>query len=186
MKRLYADYFQKSKVFLFPILGIAKKSSIQVSETYVTWQDLYQELDKKLICVYEDVNTEAFMAFEAKVLLSSPIYYAHRRTIDGRGIYVFNMEVLKEDWSHFVTGSYSQMSKTLKDAILRYYGTKSTEYEYVRSFLYPEEFFHVYAKLLDVDQKLLEEVGELCDKYNPELENLNISVELLESSAEFI
>lgn len=186
MNRLYEDYFQKSKVFLFPLLGISRKSSIQVTETYITWNDEYKDVPQKLICVYEDVSSEAFQAFAAKVLLSNPLYLGHRRCIDDRGIYIFDMNIIKNDWDHFISGSYSRMSKTLKDSVLKYYGTKSTEYEYVKSFLYPEDFFDVYAQLLDVDENILRKVGELCDKYNPELENLNISVELLESSAEFI
>ena len=185
MNQLYADYFQKSKMFIYPVLGIARKSSIQVKETYVSWLDIYHDTDKKLICVYDDVHSEAFKAFEAKVLLSSPLYHSHQKTADGRGIYIFDMDVIKKDWAHFLSGSYSKMSKVLKDAVLKYYG-KAPEYEHVRSFLYPEEFFDIYASLLNVDQKLLTEVGQLCDKYNRDLENLKISVEHLESSAEFV
>lgn len=185
MKQLYADYFQKSKTFIYPVLGIARKSSIQVSGTYISWLDIYNDADQKLICLYEDIHTEAFKAFEAKVLLSSPLYHSHQKTADGKGIYIFDMDIIKKDWAHFLSGSYSKMSKTLKDAVLKYYA-KSAEYEHVRSFLYPEEFFQIYASLLNVDEHLLREVGQLCDKYNRDLENLKISVELLESSAEFV
>lgn len=185
MNRVYADYFQKSKTFLFPVLGISRRSSIQVKGTYTSWLDIYTNADKKLICVYDNVQTEAFKAFEAKVLLSSPLYHSHQKTKDNEGIYIFDMDVIKKDWTHFLSGSYSKMSKVLKEAILKYY-YKSAEYEHVRSFLYPEEFFSIYATLLNVDEKLLMEVGQLCDKYNNELENLKISVEVLESSAEFV
>ena len=185
MKHLYADYFQKSKTFIYPILGISRRSSIQVAGTYISWLDIYNDSDRKLICVYEDVNTEAFKAFEAKVLLSSPLYHSHQKTVDSKGIYIFDMNVIKKDWAHFLSGSYSKMSKTVKEAVLKYYA-KSSEYEYVRSYLYPEEFFHIYATLLNVEEQILMEVGQLCDKYNRDLENLKISVEHLESSAEFV
>lgn len=186
MKQLYADYFQKSRVFLYPVLGISKKSSIQAKETYISWFDIYKDIDKKLIVIYSDVNTDAFREFEAKVLFTSPLYHSHKTTADYQGIYVFDLDILKGDWTHFMNGSYSQFSKVLKDAILKYYGKQSTEYDYVRSFLYPEEFFNVYASLLNVEESLLTEVGELCDKYNPDLEQLNLSVELLENSAKFV
>jgi hypothetical protein len=185
MKHVYADYFQKSKTFIYPVLGIAKRSSIQVEGTYISWLDIYNAADKKLICVYKDVDSEAFKAFEAKVLLSSPLYHSHQKTKDNRGIYIFDMNIIRKDWAHFLSGSYSKMSKTLKDAVLKYYA-KSPEYEYARSYLYPEEFFEIYSSLLDVDKKLLLEVGQLCDKYNHDLENLKIPVEELQSSAEFV
>lgn len=184
MNKLYAEYFQKSKVFLYPILGIAKKSSIQVKNTYISWGDAYKEADQKLILQYEDVNTEAFEAFKDKVLLTSPLYETHITTPDYQGIFVFDMSVLVKDWELFINGKYSRFSKILKDGILKYYGSKSPEYDYVRSYLYPSEYFHIYADLLNVQESLLMEVGELCDKYNPELEKLNIFVELLESSSE--
>lgn len=185
MNEVYADYFQKSKTFIYPVLGIARRSSIQVKGTYISWLDIYTDTDKKLICLYDDVESEAFKAFETKVLLSSPLYHSHQKTSNNEGIYIFDMDIIKKDWAHFLSGSYSKMSKVLKEAILKYY-YKSSEYEHVRSFLYPEEFFNIYASLLNVDEKLLIEVGQLCNKYNRDLENLKISVEHLHTSAEFV
>lgn len=185
MDKLYADYFQKSKVFLYPVLGIARKSSIQVKETYISWDEVYTESDKKLILVYDDVKSEAFNAFMHKVLLSSPLYESHKFTIDNQGIFLFDFSILEENWELFLNGKYSQMSKIMKDSIMKYHG-KSAEAEYVKSYLYPQEYFSVYADLLNVPERLLKEVGELCDKYNPELEKLKYSVELLECTAEFL
>ena len=185
MTKLYAEYFQKSKIFIYPVLGIARKSSIQVKETYISWLDVYNNQDMKLLCVYNDIHTESFKAFEVKVLLSSPLYYSHYKSAANEGIYIFDMSVIKKDWAHFLSGSYSKLSKVLKDAILKHYA-KGPEYDYVRSFLYPEDFFDTYASLLNVDVDLLKEVGQLCDKYNLDLENLKLSVELLESSAKFV
>ena len=42
--------------------------------------------------------------------------------------------------------------------------------------MFPEKFFKRYAELLDVPQKLLEEVGELCDKPNLDKEMLLTAV----------
>jgi hypothetical protein len=46
--------------------------------------------------------------------------------------------------------------------------------------LYPEKYFTLYAKLLDVEVKTLQETGELCDPCDMEKENLKIPVADLE------
>jgi len=186
IKNLYQAYFQKSKTFLFPALKISRNSSIQVSQTFISWEGLYKPEDKKLVLVYEDTDTPAFIAFEAKVLRSHPLFFTDYKTSDGKRIYVYDYAVLHKDWDNFLAGKYSRLSKELKKAILEYYGKKSMEYEYVASYLFPEEFFDIYAELLDIKIDILEKVGELCDVYNPEEETCKISVELLESSARFL
>jgi hypothetical protein len=77
-------------------------------------------------------------------------------------------------------GKYSKLSTVLKRAIKNYYGDKSSEYKYIETFLYPEKYFTLYAKLLDVDVKTLQETGELCDPCDMEKENLKIPVADLE------
>jgi hypothetical protein len=93
---------------------------------------------------------------------------------------VFDFHIYKNDWFNFILGKYSKLSNVLKRAIKNYYGDKSTEYKYIETFLYPEKYFSTYAKLLDVDVKLLEDTGELCDACDMEKENLKIPVEDLE------
>lgn len=187
IKTLYQDYFQKSKTFLFPALKIARNSSIQVSETFVSWEGMYTPGDGKLILLYDDVNTEAFQAFELKVLMAHPLFFTrHQITDSNSAVYVYDYSILKKDWEHFLQGKYSRLSKDLKQAILTYYGKNSHEYKYIASFLLPEDFFPVYAELLDVHVDLLTQVGELCDPYNVDKETCKIPVELLESSAKFV
>lgn len=187
IKTLYRDYFQKSKTFLYPALKIARNSSIQVSETYVSWEGMYTPEDCKLILRYDDVHTEAFQAFELKVLMAHPLYFTRHEIMDSdTAVYVYDYSILKKDWAYFLQGKYSQLSKDLKQAILTYYGKNSHEYKYIASFLLPEDFFPVYAELLDVQVDLLIKVGELCDPYNVDKETCKISVELLASSAKFV
>lgn len=187
IKTLYQDYFQKSKTFLFPALKIARNSSIQVSETFISWDGMYTPEDGKLMLLYDDVNTEAFKAFELKVLVSHPLYFTTHRLIDGdTAVYVYDYSILRKDWDHFLKGKYSLLSKELKQAILTYYGKNSHEYKYIASFLLPEDFFPVYSELLDVHIDTLKSVGELCDPYNVDKETCKISVELLESFARFV
>ena len=186
IKDLYKEYFQKSKTFLFPALQIARTSSIQVSATYISWEGMYKPEDRKLVVVYEDTDSPAFLAFETKVLKSNPLFFTQFKAKDGKSIYVFDYSVIKDDWDHFLMGKYSKLSKELKKSILSFYGKKSPEYDYIASYLLPEDFFVLYAQLLDVHISILEAVGELCSVYDLEKETCKISVELLESSARFI
>ena len=98
----------------------------------------------------------------------------------GYNLYVFDFEIYKTDWYNFLMGKYSKLSNVLKRAIKVYYGDKSKEYKYIDSFLYPDKYFDVYAKLLEVDVSSLKEIGELCDPWNLEKESLKIPVEDLE------
>lgn len=175
IKTLYVDYFQKSKVFLFPVLGISKKSYEAPSQTFIQWENMYGIDDRVLICIYEDILSEAFIAFERDVLSSNPMLLTSRVTKDGRAIYVFDMSKIGEDWDMFIAGKYSKLSGILKDAISSYYGRKSKEYLYVASFLYPFDFYHTYAELLDIEVEILEQVVELCDIYDAAQETCRIT-----------
>ena len=102
-------------------------------------------------------------------------------TMMRNNIYVFDFEVYQNDWFHFLTGKYSKLSTMIKKAIKTYYGELSSEYKYIDSYLYPEKYYEVYAKLLDVDVKDLKRIGELCDSWDMDKETLKIPVENLES-----
>jgi hypothetical protein len=49
---IYRKYFQKSKIFLYPLLDIRRGTSVVPEETYVAWDDKYAPEDMKLVCVY--------------------------------------------------------------------------------------------------------------------------------------
>ena len=54
---LYVKYFQKSKIFIYPLLDIKRGSSVVPVETYVSWDNHYTPEDMKLICLY-DIRTD--------------------------------------------------------------------------------------------------------------------------------
>ena len=59
IKSVYKKYFQKSKVFLYPLLKIKRGTSVIPSETYLAWNDTVSPDDMKLVCLYhprEDVE----------------------------------------------------------------------------------------------------------------------------------
>ena len=60
IKSIYAKYFQKSKMFLYPLLGIKKGVDIVPSETYITWGNSIKPEDMKLICLYHPIEKKGF------------------------------------------------------------------------------------------------------------------------------
>ena len=50
---LYTKYFQKSKIFLYPLLEIKRGTFIVPNETYISWNDKINSEDMQLICIYK-------------------------------------------------------------------------------------------------------------------------------------
>ncbi len=179
IESLYTKYFQKSRSFLFPALGIKKTANFSPSGTYISLAGLIEPEDIKLICAYKEDSSEGFRLFEENMLLSNPLF-SQVLHIRDYNLYVFDFQTYTDDWFNFILGKYSKLSTVLKRAIKTYYGESSNEYKYIESFLYPEKFFEVYAKLLDIEVETLKKLGELCDPCDLEKENLKIPVEDLE------
>jgi hypothetical protein len=179
IESLYTKYFQKSRSFLFPALGIKKTSNFSPSGTYMGLEGLIDPEDMKLVCAYKEDQSEGFRIFEEQMLLSNPLFMQVLHIRD-YNLYVFDFHTYTDDWFNIIMGKYSKLSNVLKRAIKAYYGENSSEYKYIESYLYPEKYFELYAKLLDVDSRTLKSIGELCDPCDLEKENLKIPVEDLE------
>ena len=178
--RLYGKYFQKSRSFLFPALGIKKESYFTPSGTYIVMFGKYGAEDMKLMVSFKVDYTAAYQDFESQMLLSNPLYL-ETISVGDYNIYVFDYQIYQNDWFSFLLGRYSKFSSTLKKAIKAYYGEHSSEYQYIETYLYPEKFYELYAKLLDMDVKDLKKIGELCDPWDESKETLKIPVENLET-----
>ena len=160
---LYRKYFQKSKIFLYPLLDIKRGTSVIPTETYVSWNDTYSPEDMKLICVYDIRTDEEYKNFEKNILLT------HSRLcnfvkVNSQAVLTFDFSDLGDDWAHFINGRYSKISLNLKQKILGFFDKYSGNYAYMHSYLLPEKYFSNYAELLNVDVSMLIEVGELCTK----------------------
>jgi hypothetical protein len=177
--KIYNKYFQKSKSFLYPALGI-KKSGFGPESTYLSIEGLIPAEDMKLICIYKNADSEKFKNFEEQNITTNPLY-VKTITVNDKNIYIFDLYIYKNDWLYFMLGKYSKFSNVLKKAIKSYYGESSGEYKYIQTYLYPQEYFAEYAKLLQIDEETLKNIGELCDPCNKEKENLKIPIENLES-----
>ena len=180
---LYKKYFQKSKIFIYPLLDIKRGTQIVPIETYVAWNDLYSPEDKKLICVY-DTDENNFSEFEKNVLLKHTRLCSYNKINSKQTVYIFDFSDLDDDWNHMIYGRYSKISSDIKRNIVNFFDKHSGNYIYVTSYMYPEKFFNRYAELLKVSVKLLEEVGELCDKPDLDKEKLQIELADLENIKE--
>jgi len=181
LNALYRKYFQKSKIFLYPVLDIKKGTNIIPTQTYLSWKDRYDPEDMKLVCVYNTPNTPTFLHFEKEIILKHNRLCDFCKVDSTTSIYVFDFSDLKSDWNSLLKGAYSKFNEQIKRKILNYFKDNPANSVYISSYLYPEKYFFDYAKILDVTVLLLEEVGELCDKPNMTKEKLLIDVTNLES-----
>lgn len=182
IKSIYDRYFQKSKVFLYPLLGIKRGSKVIPSETYLAWNDTIKAEDMKLVCLYHPISKQYdFKNYENKILLK------HNRLHDVKIIdlqnklFVFDFSDLKDDWSHFINGNYSKISNETKAKILNFFEKESGNYVYMKSYLMPDKYFEDYAECLGVDADVLKSVGELCSKPDLEKETLIMKAANLEN-----
>lgn len=176
MDKLYGKYFQKSRSFLYPVLGIPKKAIATPLGTYVSLEGMYPPEEMKLICTYKKEVTPEFEKFEEQMLLTNPLFH-DLLSVDSYNMYVFDYKSYEVDWFNFLLGKYSKLSAPVKKSIKLYYGEKSSEYEYIKTYLNPSDHFETYSKLLDVDVSVLKKLGELCDPCDLDKETLKVSLE---------
>jgi hypothetical protein len=169
---VFSEYFQKSRIFLYPLLGIKRGVSVTPIKTFVSWQGKYKPEDRKLVCLYHLRNDAEYVKFEQSVLYKNELFEDFKEIDGGMGVYVFDFSKHAEDWDKFLAGRYSRLSPGTKSRIKAYLGTKFDNRAEVESYLHPERFFTLYAKILyDTEDfhkglRILRRVGELCDKPN--------------------
>ena len=171
LKSIYSKYFQKSKVFIYPLLGIKRGNSVIPIETYICWDGHYTSQDMRLICLYETNDSADYAKFERTILAK------HTRLVDfvknkNKSIFVFDFSDLEENWDHFLNGQYSKLNASTKNKILKFFDKNSGNYAYMYSYLMPEKHFETYADILGVNEDMLRKVGELCDKPDIDKETL--------------
>ena len=175
LNSVYKKYFQKSKVFLYPLLGIKRGVSVVPVETYFSWEGYYNSEDMKLICVYDIRTDEEYVLFEKNTLLK------HNRLCDyikvnSQAIFTFDFSDMEDDWFHLINRRYSKIRLELKQKILGFFDKYSGNYAYIHSYLIPEKYFSNYAELLDVEPEMLIKVGELCSKPDTAKETVVIEI----------
>ncbi len=177
IKSLYRDYFQKSRVFLYPALEIKRGVSVIPIQTYVAWEGHYALEDRKFICLYQLRDDEEFVRFEKTKLIGNKLFHDFIQIDDDKAAYVFDYSSLKGDWDMFLLGKYSLMTSVHKKKIRNFYGVYSSNFAYVESFLHPDKYFSIYSEILGVDVDELKKVGELCSLPDIEKEILVMEVQ---------
>jgi hypothetical protein len=163
IKKLYTKYAQKSKIFLYPILGIKRGGSVTPVETYLEWVNKYTKQDRKLICLYHLRDDNEFKNFEKRVLLAHPKFENFYYTENNQGIYIFDYEPDKDLYDKVLQGKYSQIKKEYKEKILDFFSNNKGSMVYIDSYLNPEKYMADYANLLGVNLELIKSVGQLCE-----------------------
>ena len=174
---LYKSYFQKSKVFLYPLLGIKLGSPVVPEQTYLSWTGYITPEDIKLIAVYPKRKDQVNANFEKTVILKHTRLCDYVELSDEQNVLTFDLSDLKDDYQKLVVGQYSQMDPQIKRKILNHFDKNSGSYTYMESYLFPERYFSLYANLLGAEETLLREVGELCSK--PDLEKETLIAEVI-------
>jgi hypothetical protein len=162
MVGVYTQYFQKSKVFLYPLLKLKKGIDFVPAQTYIAWDGLYTLTDMKFLCLYNAKMDEKYKRFELKYLKKHPLLEAYFPLADDQHLYVFDYSSYKYDYQTFLEGKYSKFSVKIKEIIKEFFGSIGNISEYVLSFLNPEQYHEIYADALGVDVKLISKVYELC------------------------
>lgn len=175
MDDICIKYFQKSRIFLYPILGIPRKSSVRPIETFISWKGNYCVSDNKLLCTYYTREDPEFEAFEKKYLLDNSMFVRCHTISEDINLYVFDFSEYSESFKYFTEGSYSKMNKKYKKSLVEYYEEGSKTWEYLLSYLYPHNWYDRYSEFLLVKPDVLEEARELCDKPDFIKENFEIS-----------
>ena len=164
MRGVYTEYFQKSKVFLYPLLRLKKGIDFVPVETYCFWDEIYDAMDYKFICLYKTKYTKAFATFQINHL---PLLKNNMEHYDlgNEQLIIFDMKQYRHDYDKFIEGRYSAFGIDSKIAILDYFGGQGRISSYVKSFLTPDEDLHrLYSDYFNVDLDLIKDVHELCSK----------------------
>lgn len=177
LNSVYRKYFQKSQVFIYPLLGIKRGAAYVPKATYIAWDDnATSSEDMKLICVYDNDGSNTFDVFVKTVLLKHPRLFGYVKADSKNSVFTFDFSDLIEDWANFLNGKYSKINLNLKAKILNFFDPQSGNYAYVKSYLYPEKYFDEYAELLNTDAEILKSVGELCTKPDLAKETLELEI----------
>jgi len=170
MRGVYTKYFQKSKVFIYPLLGIKKGIDFVPENTYMCWDTLYNTGDYKLICSYIVEDSPEFRKFEERVIFSNKHYHDFHEIDKEHMLYAFDLSSYKNDINLFLQGKYSKLSDDTMEIILNFFGDDGQIAQCVLGFLFPEEVHDKYAEYLDVDIDVIKKAHEVCTPPDMSLE----------------
>ena len=181
MDTIYTDYFQKSKVFLYPLLKLKKGIAYVPIQTYVCWEQVYTVDEHKFLCEYKTKATDKFIDFCDKYLKKHKYFYKYLDLGENKHLFIFDFTDYKKDFDRFVNGKYSQFSLESKIIILDFFGASGNMYNYINSFLSPDNAHADYARILNVNIEDISEVYEVCSIPDMNKETFHENNEILNS-----
>ena len=161
MGPVYTDYFQKSKVFLYPLLELKKGLTYVPKQTYIAMEHMHSPKDYRLLCEYHVKMSENFNKFCNTYIKNHPRFDEYIDIGDNKHVFIFDFISFKNDFNKFLVGKYSQFSLNSKMIILDFFSDGRSS-DYIEAFLSPENYHEDYADELNVDVKIIESVFELC------------------------
>jgi hypothetical protein len=182
MSSVYTDYFQKSKVFLYPLLELKRGITYVPVQTYVCWEDVYSIDDCKLMCEYHVKSSDKFNDFCDRYLNNHEFFHKYVDLGNNKHLFVFNLISIKYDFSMIILGKYSKISISSKLTILDFFNSSGDMLSYIVSFLSPKHAHKEYAEEFKMDIEDIKEIYEVCSILNIEKEtfkNNNLLIDCL-------
>jgi hypothetical protein len=179
MEAVYTEYFQKSKVFLYPLLKLKKGLPYVPKQTYVCWEHVHLIEDYRFLCEYNVKMSFSFNKFCDKYLKSHEKFDEYIDLGNNKHLFIFDFISYKSDVDRFVKGKYSQFSFNSKLIIIEFFKTKDDISEYINAFLSPDGYHDQYAKFLNINIAVIEKVYELCTPPDLDKETLINKNELM-------
>ena len=181
IESIYSDYFQKSKIFLYPLLGFTRQSVPVELETYMEVKDLSGQ-NKTLMAVdyFTDRPTECiwkitFDQYFNRHIKMNKRFVSSEWVNDNTLRVIYDLSDLSDDVKCVKAGKYSMISPYSKKKLVNFFPYGHGNQVYLRSFLFPEKYMETYASILDVKVDLLKRVGELCDRPDLEKERIHFN-----------
>jgi len=177
IEKIYSKYFQKSRSFLLPMLGLKKTCAFMPIQSYLSWEDVYSIQDCNLILTYKVSDKYEWEKYLVETLMSNEFFNDYHYTDDPTIVVLsFDLNCIATDYIHVLEGQYSKLSKMLKKKIRDYYNYNSAEWAYMESFLFPDRYIPLYGKILDVEEEHIRFTGQLCDLPNLDKETLKLKL----------
>ena len=117
------DYFQKSKVFLYPLLNFKDNELFKPINTFLYCDKIDESIiDYNLLVLYKFEEKTLFEKFEATKIIPHKDMVNCYLTDDGM-LYIFNLSHFSETVDHFINGDYSKFPEAVKKIIYKFHIT---------------------------------------------------------------
>lgn len=152
---LINNYFQKSRLLLYPLLDLGFDAPFKPVETYISYKNEVDVNRRVLICIYKPEYSKEYYDYRNNVLLTHE-YFQKMVTSTDKNIIFFQLPLEHaKDFMNFLEGSYSQFSAIAKNKITDHYSHNEIAAVNIKSHIDPEEFHQYYADYLQVSLDLI-------------------------------